>query len=258
MMGIVGIYLLILWLTHSNHLAIGSYASPQMQVLQIPQCINGALSLNNFTISTGNTNPKYDTNVYICYRPISVFDHKPYSLLIEYKMNDQAPSSPFNQCNQPLYEYDAVEFFITPYVYNQQTPTSYVEIELNPNGALFASTIDNTCDNCSCIKGTPIECDDKGIIDYNATITTNHDGKQSWTAYIEITVDFIAKYSDLSQDKPYNLIGADNNMYRINFYRIDDLIEREKNVTQYSCWNATLLNPPCFHVPSSFGYFQFM
>eukprot|EP01084_Bolivina_argentea_P112082 199926_1 len=241
------LYLVIIWLLH-NH-AINAYLGTDipLDVIDIPKCSHGNLYLRNFTISNGNGKPEYDTNVFVCYRPKSIFDETPYALLIEYKMNDETPSSPYNQCNQPLYEYDAVEFFIAPYIY-EQTPTSYVEIEINPNGALFVSTIENTCDNCSCIQGTPISCNAQGIIAYNATIAHNRDGQYLWSAYIEITFEFINKYADY--------VNANHNMYRINFFRIDDLNKNGNNVTQYSCYNPTMLTPPCFHVPSSFGYFQ--
>lgn len=226
----------------------------------VPQCLKGALELSNFTISTGSgAKPTYSTTVYICYRPDSSTG-KAKSILVEYKLTDNNSSSQYYNCNDPLYEEDAVEMFIVPY-YNNSTskdesnddesyyggdsyPEKYIEIELNPNscdGALFVSEITNTCDDCSCISGNELDCTSDGIVSYNSSVSND---KSSWEADIEIDIDFIVDNTGNSGNTSY---------FRANFFRIDILSTGE----EYIAWNPTGKNPPCFHVPSAFGYFMF-
>ncbi len=47
------------------------------------------------------------------------------------------------------------------------------------------------------------------------------------------------------------VVGRGSTVF-INFYRIDVV---QSGDTQYSSWHPTGKEPPCFHVPSSFGKF---
>ena len=210
-------------------------------VLYVPLCPD-ILSLSNFTLSSGNGSPTFDTNVTLCYTK-NTTTNEAYSLLISYSMNDINPSSPYNGCNEPLYKADAVELFISPLYSTKYTNpvTTYIEIERNMNkNGLFVNTILNTCNDCSCITGTNINCNDNGIIKYDSYKSSNY-----WMANIEITFDFIIQYSN-------NINNGFTDIFVANFYRIDKINAE----TQYSCYNPTYKNPPCFHVPSSFVMFQ--
>ena len=67
------------------------------------------LVLSDFVISNGEGQlPMYDTNVSICYNETN------HALVVNFTMFDDTPYSPYYTCNQPLYNYDAVEFFIAP------------------------------------------------------------------------------------------------------------------------------------------------
>ena len=253
-MSVSVLYLIILALSRSEYTNHGNKASDSLNVISIPPCLRSKVTLKDFKLSDGSTSPEFDTAVSLCYQTASLFDLRPLSLLIEFTMRDNSASSPFMKCNDPIYESNAVEFFIAPYVIGMDAPTSYLEVEINPNGALFVGTINNECDHCRCIDAKLIPCDASGILDYQSAVDYQPlagDGKYIWKSHVEITMDFIREMSGMSAITG-NVI---DDVYRLNFYRIDDQGD-DSHDTEYSCWNPTMATPPCFHVPSSFGYFE--
>ena len=208
----------------------------QSDIKYIPLCsINKALELNGFTLqpSNGEEKPLYDTNVFLCW-----INSPSLSLLVRYEMNDTNISSPYTECNQDLWKSDAVEMFIaTSYTTNYHQ--LYVEIELNPNGALFLSLINNTCDDCgsNCVHENYQLCNNKRAVQYynsSVSITGN-----SWTTEIEVSLDWVAELTSN---------GKDPTDIQANFFRVDDTFTGQ----QLSAYNPTNKNPPCFHVPSKF------
>ncbi|ETO23459.1 hypothetical protein RFI_13727 [Reticulomyxa filosa] len=213
--------------------------------LVIPVCPTN-ITLSNFSLSSGNGFPTYDTKVELCQQQSST--PNVYDLFVKFDMFDENPSSPYTKCNQPLYEYDSVEMFIAAYNPNDNEnmyPTTYFEFEMNPNGALFASLITNTCDDCSCITGVLQSCTNTNDIPYyQAQIYDNN----SWSAVLVVSVQWI------TENTYPNATNIEETHLRANFYRIDVLNNGEEY--EYSSWNPTYKDPPCFHVPSSFGYFS--
>eukprot|EP01084_Bolivina_argentea_P154603 269466_1 len=205
------------------------------QIKYVPLCSqNRTIELNNFTMGTGIGKPTYDTNVNLCYI------ESPLALLVRYNMLDKGVSSPYTQCNQDLYKSDAVEMFIAT-SFESPYHKKYIEIELNPNGALFLSLITNDCDDCSCISGDPQKCSNKHAVQfYNASVSSN---KDQWTTEIQISLDWVASLTSN---------GHNPQQFQANFFRVDDLSSGQ----QLSAYNPTDKNPPCFHVPSKFISFQ--
>lgn len=217
------------------HILINGCLS-QSNIKNIPLCsTNQRLELNGFTLSTGTGKPIYDTNVFLCW-----INNPLLSLLVRYEMNDTNISSPYTQCNQDLWKSDAVEMFIAT-SFSSNYHEKYIEIELNPNGALFLSLITNTCDNCSCFSGDPQQCDNQRAVQfYNSSISINGD---SWSTEIQVSLDWVASLTSNDED-PTNI--------QANFFRVDDTSQGQ----QLSAYNPTDKNPPCFHVPSKFVSFQ--
>lgn len=81
---------------------------------------------------------------------------------ITWNVADTQMVSTFTQCNQPLYEQDVVEVFLGNPA-DEDFMTNYLEVEVNPQGALFVSNITNTNDHCSGITGDLIACNETGI-----------------------------------------------------------------------------------------------
>ena len=134
----------------------------------------------------------------------------------------------------------------------REYPDVYIEFELNCNGALFVSRITNECNDCSCIKGDELQCND--MIAYGASVTFNKQINHfEWNAYVIVSLDFIINntMSNNNNNNGYNNVTE----LQANFYRIDVLTDHN-NIYQYSSWRPTNTSPPCFHVPSSFATFS--
>merc|ERR1712228_252518 len=148
-------------------------------------------------------------------------------------------TSPYTKCNQDLYKADAVEMFIAT-SFSYPYPSKYIEIELNPNGALFLSLITNECDDCSCINGEPQSCNNEQAVSfYNASVSSNG---SYWTAQIQISMEWIANMTSN---------GTGQHQFEANFFRVDDTTFGQ----QLSAYNPTDEIPACFHVPSAFDKF---
>jgi hypothetical protein len=141
---------------------------------------------------------------------------------------DNNIESKFTHCNEPLYEQDVVEVFIAP-GHEKEVLKDYLEFEVSPHGALFASHIHNPNGVCKGISGKLIDCDTSGI-HYGAKLISS-----GFSAVLNIPLKMI-----FGSAPPKGLV-------RTNFFRID----RVKNQThqEFSCWSTTHTNPPCFHVP---------
>ncbi|KAL4468877.1 hypothetical protein ABPG72_009147 [Tetrahymena utriculariae] len=161
------------------------------------------------------------TTVQICHRNFEILD-------ITWNVADTQMISNYTQCNDPLYNQDVVEVFLgTPENYL----TKYLEVEVNPQGALFAANITNTNNSCSGISDSLIPCNQTGIF-YSAQIADF-----GYKANAQIPVKLVTE-----TQQAYHLKG--------NFFRIDHAFNGD---TDYSCWRSTFVSPACFHVPSQFG-----
>ncbi len=142
--------------------------------------------------------------------------------------------------NDPLYNQEVFEVFISP---GKEDSKHYLEIEINPNNALWVGTINNPTlgEETQTLEGM-IAHTDAGIV-HEATKSEN-----SWNGKLSI---------------PWKLIGKDaKGQYRINFYRIrSNKSHADLNWTcdvetcDFVCWNSTLSGEsPAFHRPKRFGF----
>eukprot|EP01125_Pyxidicula_operculata_P022999 TRINITY_DN9749_c0_g1_i1.p1 TRINITY_DN9749_c0_g1~~TRINITY_DN9749_c0_g1_i1.p1 ORF type:complete len:228 (-),score=31.36 TRINITY_DN9749_c0_g1_i1:18-701(-) len=179
-----------------------------------------------------STTAKQQTTVHICYTEVA--------LHIKFDCIDNNASSTFHTCNQPLYQQDVVETFITSR-YNAPNVDlhHYVEIEVSPNGVLFVSDITNPNLVCSGITGDTIDCSNSGIT-WEAKKFS-----ESWWAYLSVPWKLIDRGNPVST----------HHSFSANFFRIDTPLSSAK---EYSCWNSTDSRPPCFHKPHYFGVFNML
>jgi hypothetical protein len=138
--------------------------------------------------------------------------------------------------NEPLYNQEVFEVFITTQLTN--SPTEYLEFEINPNNAIWIGKIQNPTGKAPA-KADMIE-PKTAEIKHNAT-----QQKDAWKGEFSI---------------PLKLIGQVQNEYKLNFYRIITT----KNHTDkkwmgspkdciYACLNPTMSGKiPAFHRPASF------
>ncbi len=142
----------------------------------------------------------------------------------------------YTKHNSEMYNQEVFELFIAE---GSATPTRYLELEINPNNALFAGWIENPT------KEAPKSCDfvsheDAKII-HSVSKTAD-----SWSGKMQI---------------PWALLGGKKNTYRVNFYRIISLKSHTKPdwsgtpaTCAYLCWSPTMSGAvPRFHRPEAFG-----
>lgn len=142
----------------------------------------------------------------------------------------------YNQHNTELWNQEVFELFIAE---GTTTPTRYLELEINPNNALFVGWIDNPSgENPANLEFVVYE---KSQIRHEIKIK-----KDAWEGQMQI---------------PWALLGGKKENYRLNFFRIISLESHPEPNWKgspadcaYLCWNSTLSGPtPRFHRPAAFG-----
>ncbi|KAN0027803.1 hypothetical protein ACTFIV_009627 [Dictyostelium citrinum] len=209
-------------------------SSQFVETLNIYRCSNNstnqwsnATSVTDFTLTSNYGLAVQQTFASICYDD-QYINIKAYCI-------DNNIISPYNSCNQDLFNADVFETFIS-YGPADEVAVNYLEVELSPYGVLFVSLVNNPNDECDGIQDTLVDCGQSGII-YGAS--TVNDG---WEGTLRIPYQLIQKASQHSETEGY--------IYKFNMFRIDVPLN---NYKEFSCYHADNTNPPCFHVPSYFG-----
>jgi hypothetical protein len=140
-------------------------------------------STTKFVLSDGQGFPKQSTIVYGC--------HTNHSLRFKFECHDSVIISTFEKCNDPLFQQDAVELFLTDP--NHVDLHHYVEIEISPNAVMFVSFIQNEGLSCSTLNGTLQNCASIGI-NWHAEIAP---GGQSWWAFVEVPYEVLYRLPKL-------------------------------------------------------------
>jgi len=169
------------------------------------------------------------------------FDAKNQVLLLEFElMNDQfVEQNSYTDDNSALWKQEVFEWFISP---GAHTPERYMEIQVNPNGALFAAWVTNP-------NGTgtenAVELFDGYSVGMKVSVIKQND---SWRGEILL---------------PLSVFGDLPGEYRLNFFRIVSLQSHER-AEQWACtatscaflaWSPTFSGAtPAFHIPEYFGH----
>lgn len=211
--------------------------------IEVPRCGNYAnITVNK--LSTGLGLASSFSNISIC------FDEHSFHLFIHSYNQNIITETDFNQCNDYVYNSNSIAVYFAPNM--EEINHCYNELYLSPfnnvyNAGVFSPSLTSTSDILS-----PFQCNNSGI-DYKASIEPS---LNEWTSFISIPFPIM--------DCPYNCPlqrycgkNGTNNVYRANFFRINELesIDVCTNAScEYIAWNPTSTNPPDFNVPSSFGY----
>jgi hypothetical protein len=163
-------------------------------------------------------------------------DEQYLSLEFDCKQNPFVSQNTYNQHNSEMYNQEVFEIFIAE---GEETPTRYLELEINPNNVIFAGWIENPT------KEAPKSCQFVSHEDAKIVHSITK-GKDSWAGKIQ---------------SPWALLGGKKELYRINFYRIISLKSHTNADWKgtpadcaYLCWNATMSGKtPRFHRPDAFG-----
>ena len=128
----------------------------------------------------------------------------------------------------PLWEEEAVEVFIAE---GEVDPSEYVEIEVNPGGAVFDARVVNPDGARNSMKVDP-SWNAAGLI-----VEVTRPTPAVWRVEIAIP------WSDLCA-------GVPSRVWRANIFRI----ERPRDGRhEFSAWSPTFARPADFHKPAHFG-----
>ncbi|HEV7348903.1 carbohydrate-binding family 9-like protein [Telluribacter sp.] len=190
------------------------------------------LPQKHFREATDGSESTVETNVQLSY------DEE--YLLIDFECPDNPywQQNTYTEHNTELWRQEVFEVFIAT---GPDTPTRYLELEINPNNALFVGWIHNPTKEGDAITLDMVPYEQAGIAHEVRT------SPGSWKGRISI---------------PRRLIGdPQSTTYRLNFYRIL-LLEKPTtpdwegtpDTCSYLCWSPTLSGAtPRFHRPDSFG-----
>lgn len=153
--------------------------------------------------------------------------------------NPRTEQNSYTKDNSAMYNQEVFEVFISP---GEKVPETYLEIEINPNNALFLGRISN---KNKIFNNEYVDIKASGI-----THKVEQDlEKNSWAGYLKI---------------PWKLIinkESKESIYRVNFYRIisnkdhdDSNWKVDENNATFGCWSSTMADHPKFHVPERFGF----
>ena len=142
--------------------------------------------------------------------------------------------------NTPMWNQEVFEIFIAN---GKDDPTNYIEIEINPNNAIFIAKIKNPDMLGSVISSEFIDPIESGII-YKVIKEPG-----SWSGYLMLPFSLI-QYSDIEKE----------DHFRINFFRVI-LKEKQNNKNWkcssknsiFACWSSTMADEPEFHRSKYFG-----
>ena len=150
------------------------------------------------------------------------------ALLLRFDCDDRDIWATHSLRDAPLWEEEVVELFAAP---GEDDPSDYVEIEVNPLGAIFDARITNPHGRRDSMR-VDSTWNAAGLV-----AAVLRPGPGTWTAQLEIP------WSDLCD-------GTPPRVWRANFFRIER--PRDGN-PEFSCWSPTFADPPDFHKPRFFG-----
>jgi len=151
----------------------------------------------------------------------------------------------YKEHNSSLWKQEVFEVFVAK---GEAIPTRYLELETNPNNALFVGRIHNPGLQGRGIELTMVPYEEAGIVH-----SISHSTASSWRGELHI---------------PLKLIGGptEGTVYRVNFYRIV-LLEPQTNPdwectpenASFQCWSPTMSGAtPSFHRPERFGLLRLL
>ena len=157
--------------------------------------------------------------------------------------NPRVDQNDLIQDDRGLFKQEVFELFIAA---GKEAPENYLEIQINPNQALFLGRVTNRFKSNRDYHFDSIKAQASGI----ERMVKKNAEDQSWSGYLKI---------------PWSLINTElpnQTVFRLNMFRIisnEDHFEKDwagkrKNMT-YACWSSTMSKKrPNFHHPQYFGY----
>lgn len=185
----------------------------------------------NLVPSTGESQRLQTTTVAACWSETHLY--------VGFHCVDSAIRSHYVERDEPLYDEDVVEVFVTP----DGDLHRYYELEFSPLATIFDAVVANRD-----LSGHTFEADTAWDCEGLACAVqlareSDGDGRRDlwWSAEIAIP------FAGLRVSAPN--VG---DQWRANFYRID-----YTEPAEFSAWSPTLVTPARYHEPTRFGWLAF-
>jgi hypothetical protein len=163
-----------------------------------------------------------------------------HALFVRFDCRDPQARATFTARDAPLWQEDAVEVFLAAGVAD---PETYIELEVNPLGALFDARVANPGGDRSALA-VDTSWNWPGILWRSGRLAARED----WWAALAL---------------PWAGLGfaTPPDAWRANFHRIDRLARHAGNERgdpidecEFSAWSPTFFRPADFHRPKFFGH----
>jgi len=226
-----------LFLTSCNNGSSSTTTSSPYNVSLLDNGTPVTLPLGYFSNTTnGQAMTTYPTSVTLSY------DKNKKALSVQYiNGNDlYVNDNQYTENNSAMWNQEVFEMFIAP---GSATPESYVEIEINPNNALFSIYVSNPNGQGTENQATFFNAESEGMI----LNTTKDAANNTWSGSFTF---------------PLSLAGNVTSTYRVNFYRVVTT-QMPDTSTTWACTTASCLylawsptysgSAPAFHIPQYFG-----
>lgn len=205
-----------------------------MKIIRLNQLQSIFASDTHFEHATDGREADFNTSFTLAYDSqfLRVFFHCDH--------NYHTEDNHFSVHNEPLYKQEVFEIFISP---GEDDPKEYLEIEINPNNALWIGKILNPSLGDDLQEIHSMYHPKEAGIGHHVMVRPN-----SWSGALDIPWDFIGR----------------SDRYRLNFYRIrsreahtHENWECSTDDCDFVCWESTLSGvEPAFHRPKHFGLLQ--
>ena len=169
----------------------------------------------------------------------------------------------YSHCNDAIFNLDVNEVFIAPNV-DDSDPYCYNEIDISPTNVMYEAGIYNKNLNHTGLVNKLYDCSSSGII-HESQLDLS---KAMWLSKLRIPWSVIhcplgcplSSYEASCKD--HDNYGKIHNIYRANFYRINEIVSTNTcssgysspQTCEYNAWSPTNVYPPSFHEPKQFGY----
>jgi hypothetical protein len=147
--------------------------------------------------------------------------------------------------NSGMWNQEVFEVFIAN---GKEDPKNYLEIEINPNNALFIAEIHNPDQ-----LGLSLSLDFIDPLKSGIVHEVNKESR-SWGGYLLLPLSLVQYPGPEKGDQ-----------FRVNFYRT--ILQKKQNSKSwkcsaensiFACWNSTMADEPNFHRSECFGYLKLL
>ena len=162
----------------------------------------------------------------------------------ECKDNPRLNQNYYTEDNTALFNQEVFEIFITN---GNLASEEYIEIQLNPNNALYLSKISYRYKTDENFKSEAIDTKTSGVEHSVEKDIENH----TWSGSLRIPLSLL-QYPKAISKTTYRL-----NMFRIisNKDQTDKKWRNSADNATFGCWSSTMAQKPQFHAPDYFGLF---